>query len=213
MRTRSILYGIGLVVVLATSAIAEPASNNTLSKSIAPKNYHQETLFPVQKAPIPEQYRISAAAERPIKSHTFNSKMLWAFVAWCCVAGQAFALGSMPAKELRSLSGLQQLFLEVCRSAERIIRSCGGKIGTRSEFSRFLQSDRTSVIALHFHSSKCLNQSEVCDSIGCLHQIYISRGKEYRLVFSQEASEMVENIGRNLMAAITISSKRFTRQF
>lgn len=139
---------------------------------------------------------------------------LAAVAVYCCVSGEVSALGSIPAKDLPSVTVLQHLPLEVRRSAERIIRSCGGETGTTSAFSRFLRSDRTSLIALHFHSSNCLDNNLVCDPTGCLHQIYVSHGNGYRLVFSRKASEIVlENVGPNLMATITIGARRFTRRF
>ena len=83
-----------------------------------------------------------------------------------------------------------------------------------SAFARFLHNDRTRLITLHFHSSNCLDKNPVCDPTGCLHQIYVSHGNGYRLVFSRKASEIVlENVGPHLIATIAIGAMRFKRQF
>jgi hypothetical protein len=121
----------------------------------------------------------SANAVRRIADLERGLLALAALVLIGCLPGEVLALGSIPVKDLPSISLLERLHPEVRRSAERVIRSCDGKVGTTSEFARFLKNDRADLITLHFHSSNCLGVSAVCDSRGCLHQIYVSHGRGY----------------------------------
>jgi hypothetical protein len=67
---------------------------------------------------------------------------------------------------------------------EHVAASCGRPLSAGSAFDRYLQDgtgDR--FVALHFHDLRCDHQS-VCNSSGCLHQVYALKGGDYRLVWS-----------------------------
>jgi hypothetical protein len=104
----------------------------------------------------------------------------------------AFILTTTPAigrsagmsRETWSESRIRALPSGVRDSVQHTASSCGAHLSAGAGLDRYLQDgagDR--FIALHFHDLRCGRQA-VCNTSGCLHQVYVSSRGGYRLVWS-----------------------------
>jgi hypothetical protein len=60
------------------------------------------------------------------------------------------------------------------------------------EFSTYLSAgdSKYHFVSLHFEYFACQDRSLICGPEGCLHQVYMSTGGRYRLVYSAKVPEM-----------------------
>ncbi|GLR84931.1 hypothetical protein [Bradyrhizobium iriomotense] len=59
---------------------------------------------------------------------------------------------------------------------------CGNSARAAHYFATYL--DNSHIIRLHFEHLQCGNGGGFCSSAGCLHQEYVTRGGQYRLIKS-----------------------------
>ncbi len=109
---------------------------------------------------------------------------LAAIAAGMAIAAPAALGRSSLSHEVWSEARVRTLPSGIRGGLEHVAASCGLPLSAGNAFDRYLQDgagDR--FVALHFHDLRCDHQS-VCNSSGCLHQVYMSKGGDYRLVWS-----------------------------
>ena len=87
---------------------------------------------------------------------------------------------------------IEELPPDVRRVVGRWKSVCGFPLTARRSFVHYL-GDRSlgyQFIALHFHDLSCDNKTAVCNDRGCLHQVYVSTGSTYRVVFTEYVQEV-----------------------
>lgn len=67
--------------------------------------------------------------------------------------------------------------------------ACGGSIATAQGFALYLTAAGTEFVALHFDDSRCRSAAALCNSAGCLHQVYAAGGR-YRRVLAVHAHDV-----------------------
>lgn len=117
-------------------------------------------------------------------------------------SGRASGLSREHWSETR-VQGLPQ---EIRDAIRHVAGSCGTPLSAGSAFDRYLQDGAGNrFIALHFNDLRCDHQL-VCNSSGCLHQVYVSRGHGYRLVWSGFVQDVeLKQIGTSAALGVTCS--------
>ena len=108
-------------------------------------------------------------------------------------ADAAARSGSYSHVDLASTRPIEELPPDVRRAVvERWKSVCGFPLTARRSFVHYL-GDRSlgyQFIALHFNDLNCDNRTAVCNDRGCLHQVYVSTGSTYRVVFTEYVQEV-----------------------
>jgi hypothetical protein len=100
--------------------------------------------------------------------------------------------GSYSHVDLASTRPVEELPPDVRRAVERWKSICGFPLTARRSFVHCLGDGylEYQFIALHFNDLSCDNRTAVCNDRGCLHQVYVSTGSTYRLVFTEYVQEL-----------------------
>jgi hypothetical protein len=104
----------------------------------------------------------------------------------------AAARGAISRTDVASTRHIEELPPEIRNALRRWASACGTPLTAKRLFAHYL-GDKTVgywLISLHFHELGCANRPALCTSLGCLHQVYISSGGTYRLVFSANVPEL-----------------------
>ncbi len=112
----------------------------------------------------------------------------WAASAWTSRAWARGGLGPDPRLSSRQIEALPD---DIRRGLAPIARACGG-LRAEAHFSRHLSPGGSAYrfIALHFDNIGCNDRSVICAQAGCLHQVYVSSGAGYRLVFDARVEDL-----------------------
>jgi hypothetical protein len=125
-------------------------------------------------------------------TQTMNMAIL-ALVSLLYQSPDAFARGgAISHVDLASTRPIEELPPDVRRAVERWKSVCGFPLTARRSFVHYL-GDRSlgyEFIALHFNGLSCDNKTAVCNDRGCLHQVYVSTGSKYRVVFTEYVQEL-----------------------
>jgi hypothetical protein len=120
------------------------------------------------------------------------SMAILALVSLLYQAPDAAARGGYSHVDLASTRPIEEPPPDVRRVVERWKSVCGFPLSARRSFVHYL-GDRSlgyQFIALHFHDLSCDNRTAVCNDRGCLHQVYVSTGSTYRVVFTEYLQEV-----------------------
>ena len=103
----------------------------------------------------------------------------------------AFSLASSPVHDNQPKPAyIQTLPPEVRSNLQRYRKVCGDALTATNGFSRFIAVSGFHLIALHFHDLRCDDRSGFCKGDRCLHQVYVSHGGRYRLILSEQITEV-----------------------
>ena len=100
--------------------------------------------------------------------------------------------GGFPYQDVASVRYVEELPAELRKAVARWQAACGSPLAARHSFAHYFGNgiSRYRFIALHFHDLACDRKEVLCTAQGCLHQIYVSGGGGYRLVFSANVGEV-----------------------
>jgi hypothetical protein len=104
----------------------------------------------------------------------------------------AAARGGVSHVDLASARPIEELPPHVRRAVDRWRSVCGFPLTARRSFVHYL-GDRSfgyQFISLHFNELSCDNREAVCNHQGCLHQVYVSIGGIYRIVFTEYVEDL-----------------------
>lgn len=103
------------------------------------------------------------------------------------VSSSASALSSGSRSEWSTLSAerLQQLPLQITSAIRAVQKACGDdEPRVRAGFLRYLKGrNGEEFISLHFDQFHCARSSTLCNSAGCLHRVFVSKGRQAREVW------------------------------
>lgn len=101
------------------------------------------------------------------------------------------ARGAMAAEDLWAAVHIDGLPPDIRRNLSKHVRRCGGPKALHY-FSRYLspRGSRHQFVSLHFEEFSCRDRAAICTSEDCLHQVYVSTGAGYRLVFEARVKEL-----------------------
>jgi hypothetical protein len=68
--------------------------------------------------------------------------------------------------------------------------ACGAPIAVAQRFALYLTVPRTQFVALHFDDFRCRNNKAVCNTSGCLHEVYAASRGRYRKVLTVHAEDV-----------------------
>ena len=100
--------------------------------------------------------------------------------------------GGISHVDLASTRPIEELPPDVRRAIQRWKSVCGFPLTARRSFVHYLGDGSLGYqfIAIHFHDLSCDNRTAVCNDRGCLHQVYVSTGSTYRVVFTEYVQEL-----------------------
>ena len=128
------------------------------------------------------------------------------------ISSQAIARGSMHSEERWAQAHISRLPAELQQAVLREAHACGNVLAAEHDFARYITAGAR-LIAIHYEHTNCANRGAVCSATGCLHQVFVSTGSNYRLVLSVHSSEVqLTRVGED--PAVTVgctSSARCTR--
>lgn len=85
---------------------------------------------------------------------------------------------------------LTNLPLEIRVQAKKWEVVCGAPIAAAQRFALYLTIPGAEFVALHFDDFKCRNRGVVCDTSGCLHEVYVKVRGPYRKVLTLRALDV-----------------------
>ena len=106
------------------------------------------------------------------------------------VSSQAMARGGAHSEDPWAAAHIDGLPAEVRQVISRQAQACGAKLAAQHAFTRSISAGNTRLIAVHYEHTNCANRGALCTGQGCLHQVYVSTGRGYRLVLSVHAPEI-----------------------
>jgi hypothetical protein len=129
-----------------------------------------------------------------LEVHMFPSLLLTLSIALLVVdcsfvSAQARSAGAPP-DDRWNPQHLSSLPVEIRNAIAPYARVCGGPLAAEHSFARYFQSGNAKLIGLHFEHLRCSDRAAVCKAAGCLHQVYISTGGQYRLLRSSYVPEL-----------------------
>lgn len=81
--------------------------------------------------------------------------------------------------------------VEIRENFEAIAKTCKSRTDALSNFARYVASGDYGFIAIHFEKLRCDDPKDICQTNGCLHQIYVAKSNEpYQLLASEYVTEM-----------------------
>lgn len=116
------------------------------------------------------------------------------------ISPAADARGGAFSRDTWNPTHLGWLPLEIQGEAKRAARACGEPLAARRLFGLSMRDQVTgeNFIALHFDETNCADKTAICSAKGCLHEIFVSSGRSYRLVMREQVEDMkfVDQDGR-----------------
>jgi hypothetical protein len=95
-----------------------------------------------------------------------------------------FARGGLAAEDRWNPHHISDLPAEIQNAVARV---CGRSPKAEHRFAGYFENSRR--IVLHFEHLSCASSGALCTQAGCLHQVYVSTGGNYRLLRSFYAPE------------------------
>ncbi len=146
--------------------------------------------------------------KRPLAAGTNALLVMSIVLCLISIPSDAKARGGARSEEIYAPAHIETLPLDIRRNLAKLEHACGS---ARAEhyFSVYLSPNGSphSFVSLHFEHFRCDDPTAICTSAGCLHQVYVSAGERYRLVFEERVEELeFKIIGR--ASAIEISCTR-----
>jgi hypothetical protein len=125
------------------------------------------------------------------------------------VSSPVFARGGIQAEPLWASSHFDHLPEEIRQSVKRKYRACGEIPAAQQHFGLYLGGPKYKFVALHFEEFQCRDRSILCTEIGCLHQVYVSSGGTYHLVFSTYVADLrMKTIDSTPALELTCATKK-----
>ncbi|UWU88924.1 hypothetical protein [Bradyrhizobium sp. CB1015] len=85
---------------------------------------------------------------------------------------------------------IEMLPAEIRADVRKWDAACGGSIAAAQRFALYLTAAGTEFVALHFDDFRCRSAAALCNSAGCLHQVYVAAGGRYRRVLAVHAHDV-----------------------
>lgn len=104
--------------------------------------------------------------------------------------GQASARSGMATEKPWASEHIEGLPVDIRRRIVALERACGNPAAAAHYFSGTIEAGGWRFLSLHFEEFACSNRAAVCDSNGCLHEIYVESRSGYRVVFRTKASDV-----------------------
>lgn len=104
--------------------------------------------------------------------------------------GQVSARSGMAAEKPWASEHIEGLPDDVRRRVAVLERDCGNPAAAGHYFSGLIEAGGWRFLSLHFEEFACSNRAAVCDSNGCLHEIYVESRSGYQVVFRTKASDV-----------------------
>ncbi|WP_157644252.1 hypothetical protein [Bradyrhizobium sp. WSM2793] len=73
---------------------------------------------------------------------------------------------------------------EIRADVQKWNATCGGSIAAAQHFALYLTVPRAEFVALHFDDFQCRSRAVLCNSAGCLHEVYVATAGRYRRVLT-----------------------------
>jgi hypothetical protein len=112
------------------------------------------------------------------------------FLTAVLTSGQASARGSMATERPWASEHIEGLPADIRRDIVARERACGNAAAAGHYFSVSIEAGGRRFVSLHFEDFVCANRAAVCNSGGCLHEVYLESGGRHRLVFSVRARDV-----------------------
>ncbi len=109
--------------------------------------------------------------------------LLSAFIASLAIVQPAFS-HSGTARDPWNPAHLEMLPAEIRADVRKWDAACGGSTAAAQRFALYLTAAGTEFVALHFDDFRCRSAAALCNSAGCLHQVYVGAGGRYRRVLT-----------------------------
>ena len=121
-----------------------------------------------------------------------TSMVILALVSLLYQLPDAAARGGISHVDRASIRPIEELPPHVRRAVERWKSVCGFPLTAKRSFVHYLgdMSLGYQFIALHFDELSCDNRAAICNNRGCLHQVYVSMGGTYRVVFTEYVEDL-----------------------
>ncbi|MBR1128946.1 hypothetical protein [Bradyrhizobium iriomotense] len=85
---------------------------------------------------------------------------------------------------------LDMLPAEIRADVRKWDAACGGSIAAAQHFALYLTVPGAEFVALHFDDFRCRGGAVLCNSAGCLHQVYVATAGRYRRVLAVHAYDV-----------------------
>ncbi|UQR67049.1 hypothetical protein LRP30_18115 [Bradyrhizobium sp. C-145] len=115
--------------------------------------------------------------------------LLSAVIASVALAQPALA-HSGTAQDPWSPAHLDMLPAEIRADVWKWDAACGGSIAAAQHFALYLTVPGAEFVALHFDDFRCRSGVVLCNSAGCLHQVYVATAGRYRRVLAVHAYDV-----------------------
>jgi len=102
----------------------------------------------------------------------------------------AMALATAHSANPWAAAHIEALPASVRHVVSRDTQACGGKLAAERDFTRYIASRNVQLIAVHYEHTNCRQRRSLCGEDGCLHQVFVSTGRGYRLVLSVRTGEI-----------------------
>lgn len=79
---------------------------------------------------------------------------------------------------------------DIRREAAKREGACGKKASAAHYFAVSIEAQGRRFVSLHFEEFACPNRDAICNSSGCVHEVYAESRGRYRLVFRQMARDV-----------------------
>ncbi|WP_456746952.1 hypothetical protein [Bradyrhizobium sp. USDA 4354] len=103
---------------------------------------------------------------------------------------QPALLHSGTAQDPWSPAHLDMLPAEIRADVRKWDAACGGSIAAAQHFALYLTVPGAEFVTLHFDDFRCRNSAVLCNSAGCLHQVYVATAGRYRRVLAVRAYDV-----------------------
>jgi hypothetical protein len=128
------------------------------------------------------------------------------------LCGQSFARSGMIIERPWASEHIDSLPSELRKRLYTLERLCGNAAAAAHYFAPSIEANGARFVSLHFEEYACDNRAVICDSSGCLHEVYLKTRGGYRMVFSGKAIDL-KMTNADGVAGLKVISKNSTATY